>query len=69
MFLGSCSKPTKVKPIEQYLDKKLVIVDIRPSGFSDVNYLRVKNSDSIFYIALLKFDIGSYNLKIGDTIK
>lgn len=55
------------KPIEKYQGKGLVLVEEPLEWNSNKTILTLKNSDSIFEIAVHPFD--AKNLKVGDTLK
>ena len=64
-ILIGCENP-KMKPIESFEGKNLIILEKQPTYDNRV-YVRVKDTSEVFYIVLHTQD--SKLLQVGDTIK
>jgi hypothetical protein len=69
-ILFGCEKSTP-EPIEKYSGSKYVVTSKIYTTFTDgsCSIVKLKNSDTIFSIVVLNFDVESRELKVGDTIK
>ena len=65
VLLYSCSKLSRIEPIEKYRGKGIIVLE-KPNPIHFYPTFAVKNKDSVFRIQIPQFD--AKDLKPGDTL-